>query len=356
MPDRSAVLAILKNRLGIPEPPEIRPLAGDASNRSYYRLVFEKGGRFDSLILMELAEPEAFKKSEEAASQSAAPVLELPFVNILRHLARSNVAVPVLHYYDTKAGLLFLEDLGDETLENAARSADEDGIRDYYRRAIDELLKIQGPVTRNRDSRCVAFGRAFDVPLLMWEFDHFLEYGIETRQGRQIKSADRKRIRSGFLKISEELATEPKVFTHRDFHSRNLMVHRGNIRVLDFQDALLGPVVYDPASLLRDSYADLTEKMVDELIEYYRVGGAREMPGDQNPSDFRRRFDFMSLQRNLKAAGRFVYIDVVKKKNHLLPYLPRTLENVRRNLERYPELKNLARDLKPYVVEWSGNT
>ncbi|HUK56763.1 MAG TPA: phosphotransferase [Nitrospiria bacterium] len=357
MPDRETVLTILKTKLGHDTASNfaINALPGDASNRSYYRLRYTNRGRPDTMILMELAEPEAFKKSEEAVSASTIRIDEIPYINILRHLARSDIAVPKLFYYDSKAGLLFLEDLGDQTLEKELNARTAEEIQQYYRLAIDELLKIQGPATRDHDRNCMAFARAFDVPLLMWEFDHFLEYGIEARTGTSIHPGDRETMRGEFLKISETLAKEPRFITHRDYHSRNLMVHRDRIRLLDFQDALMGPSVYDLASLLRDSYAVLPERMLDDLIDYYleqRPKWIGEGPEKQDWKLFRKRFDLMSIQRNLKAAGRFVYIDVVKKKAHLLPYIPQTLAYVRHNLNRYEELKTLKDVLQPYVVEF----
>jgi len=270
MLDREIVFTLLKTKLcDAASDLSITALQGDASNRAYYRLHYTNRDRPATLILMELAEPEAFKESEEAVSAPMVRTDELPYINILRHLAQSDIAVPKLYFYDPRAGLLFLEDLGDQTLENELKALTAEEIRRYYRLAIDELLKIQGPATRHRDPNCIAFGRAFDVPLLMWEFDHFLEYGVEARSGVSIKPGDRDTIRGAFLKISETLAMEPRVLTHRDYHSRNLMVHRDRIWLLDFQDALMGPRVYDLASLLRDSYAVLPEPMVEELINYY---------------------------------------------------------------------------------------
>jgi len=356
MLDRELVFSLLKSKLcDAASNISITALQGDASNRAYYRLHYTDRDRPATMILMELAEPEAFKKSEEAVSASTIRTDELPYVNILRHLTQSHIAVPKLYFYDPRAGLLFLEDLGDQTLENKLKALPAEEMRRYYRLAVDELLKIQGPATRDRDPNCIAFGRAFDVPLLMWEFDHFLEYGIEARTGVTIKPGDRDKIRGAFLKISEALAMEPRVLTHRDYHSRNLMVHRSRIWLLDFQDALMGPSVYDLASLLRDSYAVLPEPTVEELIDYY----LEQQPAWINTGSkkqermlFRKQFDLMSVQRNLKAAGRFVYIDIVKKKGHLLPYIPQTLRNVWRNLNRYEELKVLRDVLQPYVVEF----
>jgi aminoglycoside/choline kinase family phosphotransferase len=246
-----------------------------------------------------------------------------------------------------------LEDLGDATLEVVLRDQTIEAWGQFYRRAIDELLSIQIRESKKQDGRCIAFGRAFDVPLLMWEFDHFLEYGIEARHGKAIPEPDRSRIRVLFQEISERLAKEPRCLTHRDYHSRNLVVQGDRIRVLDFQDALMGPYQYDLASLLRDSYVTLPEGLVDSLIDYYlnRREALEGVPIDHDY--FREIFDLMSIQRNLKAAGRFVYIDRVKHNPLFLPYVAPTLGYVKRNLSRYPALESLGQLLRPFVEEFN---
>ena len=224
-------------------------------------------------------------------------------------------------------------------------------VQRLYERAVDELVRIQTEGTRKRNSKCIVFGRAFDVPLLMWEFDHFLEYGIPHCAGRAIFPFDRKDIRTEFRKIAVTLARLPKIFTHRDYHSRNLMVHKRKIRVLDFQDALLGAHIYDLASLLRDSYTRLDESLVDSLLAYYRDRMKGCLGRGDSAQSFRRLFDLMSIQRNLKAVGRFAYIDKVKKNPRFLTYIPQTLGYVRLNLSRYPELSRIANTLGPYLEE-----
>src|SRR2546426_1071579 len=158
----------------------LAPLAGDASNRRYFRLTLA-GGPPHSLMLMQLASPEAFKQSEEAVSGAAPTVTELPFVNILSHLAKADVPVPALYYYDQPAGLLYLEDVGDVNLVQASQEATSPDTPALYRDAVDLLVRLHLKATFPSDPACLAFGRAFDVPLLMWEFDHFIEYGVEKR-------------------------------------------------------------------------------------------------------------------------------------------------------------------------------
>ncbi len=335
------------------------PLRGDASNRRYYRLELKKGP-MASLILMQLADPEGFKVAEEAVSGAAGNIRELPFLNILRPLAGSGIPVPACHFYDEAAGLLYLEDFGDVTLFQACRRNGESAVRTYYPVAIDTLVRIHLRLTARGADDCQAFSRSFDAPLLLWEFEHFLEYGIWARRDKQPMCADDERvIREGFSFIAEWLAGQPRVFTHRDYHSRNLMVDGERLGVLDFQDALLGPATYDLASLLRDSYVALDESFVDEMIDRYVAGMCAGLEPDgrerlllMDRAAFRRLFDFTSIQRNLKAAGRFVYIDRVKGNPGFLADIPRTLGYVRRNLEKYPELEPLLLRLTPYIPEW----
>jgi len=194
----------------------------------------------------------------------------------------------------------------------------------------------------------------------MWEFEHFLEYGIWVSQGKKPMCAEHEKdIRDAFIAIAKFLANQPMVFTHRDYHSRNLMIDGDRLGVIDFQDALMGPTTYDLASLLRDSYVSLDETFVEAMINRYCQGMCSELDKETQErmlltdrSAFRRLFDFTSIQRNLKAAGRFVYIDQVKGNPKFLADIPRTLGYVRQNLEAYPELESLRAALTPYVPDW----
>ena len=308
---------------------------------------------------MKLADPEAFKASEEAVSDNVTGIRELPFINVLKHLRAVDISVPALQYYDESAGLLFLEDFGDVTLAQACQGASSSRIEQLYRQAIDMLIQLHVKASVPTESPCFAISRSFDVPLYLWEFDHFLEYGVVARLGKPMCSEDYVPVQEEFQKIAAWLAEQPMVFTHRDFHSRNLMVDRERLGVIDFQDALLGPATYDLASLLRDSYIALDESMIDMLLIYYREQIRLALPSSQymamhldDAETFRRLFDFTSIQRNLKAAGRFVYIDRVKGNPNFLTSIPRTLQNVYANLTRYPQLHRLLKHLSPYIPEW----
>jgi len=350
-PDHTRVAVAVHERLPFPATfKKLTPLAGDASNRRYFRIEL-RDSKPRSLILMQLAEPEAFKQSEEAVSGASHQIAELPFLNVLSHLAKAGVSVPALYHYDQEAGLLYLEDFGDLTLSDACREASPEILEAHYRQAVDMLARMQVKATSPADPNCVAFHRSFDVPLLMWEFDHFIEYGIEARQGKPMEEADRTAMRDEFRKISELLAGQPRVFVHRDYHSRNLMVDGRRLGIIDFQDALMGPATYDLASLLRDAYIALDEALIDRLIDRFLDRLEVERQLWSNREAFRRLFDFTSIQRNLKAAGRFVYIDRVKGNPKFLTDIPRTLGYVKRNLHKYPELFTLRKLMSAYVPE-----
>lgn len=349
-PDRSRIEKTVATILPFHgEVSELAQLAGDASNRRYFRITLK--GTPSSLIVMQLADPEGFKKSEEAVSGVPAQITELPFTNVLTHLQHTGVTVPQLHHYDREAGLLYLEDFGDLTLAEACRHADRAALESLYRQAIDQLVLLQVKGTQPPEPRCIAFHRRFDVPLLMWEFDHFLEYGITARLDRPMAPADDAEIRAGFQRIAELLAGQPEVFVHRDYHSRNLMVDGSRIGIIDFQDALMGSATYDLASLLKDAYIELDDAVVDGLIEHFLDGLDFHGRGWEDRTAFRRLFDLTSIQRNLKAAGRFVYIDRVKHNPKFLADIPRVLGYVKRNLSKYPELATLRQHLAPYVAE-----
>jgi aminoglycoside/choline kinase family phosphotransferase len=148
--------------------------------------------------------------------------------------------------------------------------------------------------------------------------------------------------------VTDRLTAMPQVLVHRDFQSRNLMVHDDALRLLDFQDALMGPLPYDLVALLRDSYVSLSPLLIDELIEYYLSLRRTGIRG----ADFLVMFDLMTIQRKLKDAGRFVYIDRVKGNASFLRHIPNSLLYVREAFERQKEQEELFHLLKRYVPEW----
>jgi len=188
---------------------------------------------------------------------------------------------------------------------------------------------------------------AFDVAKLSWELGFFVEHFLVGHRRIRLGPSERVELESSFASLCEEIASWPRVLCHRDYHSRNLMWHRDRLHWIDFQDARLGPAHYDLASLLRDSYVDLEEDMVEDLLEEFR----REAVPDESPTEFVRRFDLISVQRNLKALGTFGFMATVRGALLYLDFVPRTLERVRRNLTRHPELEGIGRILARHIPE-----
>ncbi|MEW5767079.1 MAG: phosphotransferase [bacterium] len=291
-----------------------------------------------SLVLMKVFEPEAGKT----------------FLNVQDYLYRCQVPVPKLYGYHLEKGLIFMEDLGDDTLElevkNISGSSPSSLIK-YYHQAIDCLLDMQLKTTLNRDPGCLAFSLAFDVDKFMFEFDFFIQNVILKHKAKKIRPKDEKEIKKQFLSIASRLSEEPRYFTHRDYHSRNLLIFQDKIRMVDFQDARMGLCQYDLASLLRDSYVVLDNNLRADLINYYLDGkeGLEGRPVDRDK--FKEIFDYTCLQRNLKAAGSFTYLTYEKNKPNFLQYLPDTFTYVKENLFQHPELTTLHQLLSEYVEE-----
>jgi aminoglycoside/choline kinase family phosphotransferase len=244
-------------------------------------------------------------------------------------------------------GVLALQDLGDVTLQAHLGFAPPQQHAALYRQAVGLIETLQ---RRGRDLASGAYlpyGIAFDVSRLMWELDFFVKHFLEAYRGAAIPTAERDALRQELAVIAAALAAEPRVLCHRDYHSRNLMLHEHILYMIDFQDARLGPDTYDLVSLLRDSYIDLPDGTVDELIAYFLARAGRT---DQEPA-FRDRFDLMALQRNLKALGTFGFQTTARGNTVYIQYIPRTLTYVRDNLHRHPRFARLAGILSTYLPE-----
>ncbi len=318
----------------------VHKLNGDASSRSYYRVETQER----SYVVM--AMPVGARAPEEVTS-GAAPA-ELPFVNVQRYLDRVGVRVPHIVRYEEERGLMLLEDLGDLTLAAALATRSREEL---YGQAVDLLARLRARTTREPDSSCVAFTRAFDRDLYRWELDHFYIWGLVVRSGRQPSTPERQVLDSAFEHLSAALDTLPRGFTHRDYQSRNLMIRGGELVVLDFQDALLGPTQYDLVALLRDSYVELERPFVEKMVARYcaALEGYGIDPGDLN--EFLRVFDLVTLQRKLKDGGRFVFIDRVKKNPSFLPSAPPSFRYVKEALASLTGFDDFREVLARYVPE-----
>jgi N-acetylmuramate 1-kinase len=326
---RQRIDQYLHERALSPGQVRVVPLTGDASDRRYFRVIPPQGG---SIVL--------------ALHPQAIDLASLPFANIARLFQKVPLPVPSIVGCSEPLGILALQDLGDVTLQahlGAATSAEHAAL---YREAVALIERLQRRGAELASSDYVAYGIRFDVEKLTWELNFFVRHYLEAYRGATLSDRDRSALAEEWAAIAGELSSEPRVLCHRDYHSRNLMFHEGSLHIIDFQDARMGPDTYDLASLLRDSYVDISDADLDDLIGHFIA-----LKGTPDAGEFRRRFDLMSLQRNLKALGTFGYQTTTRGNPVYIQYMPRTLNYVRTNLHRYPRFTRLRELLVHYVEE-----
>lgn len=325
-----------------------QPLAGDASSRSYVRLALAGGSAPMTVVAMVFGTDRAPLGSDEITGD-VAPT-ELPFVNVARWLAREGFPVPAIHWGDD--ALLLLEDVGDTTLWAAASAASARTV-ELFGAAVELLVRLQVAGARRPDPRCYAFAQRFEDRLARWELQHFVEHGIETRHGRPLPAPERAAILAALEPLTAPFAAPDLVFAHRDFMAWNLHVQEDptRLRLIDFQDALLGPDAYDLAALLTDrTTATLVGAATEAaLLERFRI--ARAAAGMPVAGDLADRYRRCALQRALKVIGRFHFLELVKGKPGYLAYLPAVYAVGRRMLRELPELAEARRRIAPHVPE-----
>ena len=316
---------------------KVLPLTGDASDRRYYRVLVRNE---PSQVL--------------ALHTGTIDFDNLPFVNVARLLARMPVPVPRILAHSNELGIIALQDLGDVTLQAHLGAASQKQHAALYRQAVSFIEVLQRRGRELESPEYLPYGIAFDVEKLMWELQFFTKHFLEGYRGAALTEATREALSREYATIVEELAAEPRVLCHRDYHSRNLMLHNESLHIIDFQDARMGPDTYDLVSLLRDSYVDFTDQQVEDLIAFFvALRGAYMGRIDTAPDreEFMRRFDTMALQRNLKALGTFGFQTLNRGNTVYIQYIPRTLNFVRRNLAKYPRFSRIRELLAEHLEE-----
>jgi N-acetylmuramate 1-kinase len=292
---------------------EIAPASADASFRRYFRVTRDK----DSYIVMD-APPD----KEDSA----------PFLKVARILAGMNLNVPIVLARDMGRGFLLLSDLGSrQYLDELPKTQAADRL---YADALVSLRTMQGA-----DPAISRDLPRYDRPLLMREMELMPEWFLQHHLGLGIQPCERAMLNALFESLALAAAGQPAVFVHRDYHSRNLLVTaRDNPGILDFQDAVWGPVTYDLVSLLKDCYiAWPTQRVRDWVLEYREklLENGFELHAD--PAEFIRWFDLMGLQRHIKVLGIFARLFYRDGKPQYLKDLPRVLDYVRETASRYAE-------------------
>jgi aminoglycoside/choline kinase family phosphotransferase len=310
---------------------KVVPLTGDASDRKYFRVVLRDR---PSLVL--------------AAHAGPIDYAALPFVQIADLMARIPLPIPGLLHHSDALGIIGQEDLGDLTLQAHLGAADGAERAARYREAVAILATLQQRGAELASPAYPPYGIAFDVEKLTWELEFFVRHFLIAYRGATPSEAERAALREEWAALVEELAGEPRVLCHRDYHSRNLMLHDGRLYVIDFQDARMGPDTYDLVSLLRDSYVDVPCTLAGDLVDHFLALTGR---GPAHRDEFERRMDVMGLQRNLKALGTFGFQTTSRANPVYLQYVPRTVRAVRAALDRRQPRFGRLRELLAGLVE-----
>ena len=312
-----------------PSETKTRELAGDASDRRYVRVTSANGNSRVLLVHGAPIDPDS-----------------LPFLNVDRLLQRVPIPRPAVLGHEADLGVLVLEDLGDVTLEDHLHHASDAERTARYTEAIELIVRLQRRGHDLTSPEFVPFGLAFDEQKLTAELDFFVRHFLMAHRDVPLTATDRADLAAEFDRLAGVLAAEPRVLCHRDYHSRNLMLHDRRLYVIDFQDARMGPDNYDLVSLLRDSYVSLDRSFVAQMIESYLTRS-----GASDTATFVERFDQMSVQRHLKALGTFGYQTAVLGRHRYRDAIPRTLGYIREVLETRPWFERLRALLAAHLTE-----
>lgn len=313
-----AWLATLAPQLGIASD-TLRPASSDASFRRYFRVDTDKG----TAIVMD-----------------APPTHEncRPFVEIGERLNSAGLNVPRVLAQDLEQGFLLLTDLGTHTYFQAlTEGVDHQRLHRLYRPALHALVRMQ-------QASCDGLPR-YDAARLHEELGVFREWYVEKHCGATLTLREEETLATLLAALVADNAAQPLVLVHRDYHSPNLMVppeDGGEPGIIDFQDAVAGPITYDIASLVTDArYTWEEPDQLDWAIRYWEAARAAGLPVDEDFAVFHRAYEWMSLQRNLRILGVFVRLSMRDGKHHYLDHLPRVQNYVRQVASRYGALRPL---------------
>jgi N-acetylmuramate 1-kinase len=293
----------------------LEPASEDASFRRYFRVSTERG----TVIVMDAPPPQ-----EDCA----------PFVRVARLFGEAGVHVPTVIAQDLESGFLLLSDLGQRTYLNELSN---ETAHSLYTDAIDALIRIQG------SSRPGTLPE-YDKALLQRELKLFPEWYIARHLDITLRVEQQQALETNFARIMERNLGEGKVYVHRDYHSRNLMISDPNPGILDFQDAVYGPISYDLVSLLKDAYISWDEEQVlDWCVRYWEKARKASLPVPNDFGAFYQDFEWMGVQRHLKVLGIFARLWHRDGKNGYLKDLPLVMSYLRKTCSRYGELGLLSR-------------
>lgn len=295
----------------------LTPASADASFRRYFRVSFADGS--PSRIVMD-----APPSHEDCA----------PWLHVEQLLRGAGVHVPEVFAADLAQGFLLLSDLGSTTYLSVL---DGENAGALYGEAVDALVRIQ---QASRPGELPPY----DAALLQRELDLFPEWYVGKHLGKSLSDKQQHVLDDVFAKLLANNLAQSSVYVHRDYHSRNLMVTIPNPGIIDFQDAVYGPITYDLVSLFRDAYIQWEEDQeLDWVIRYWEKARKAGLPVHANFDDFYKDYEWMGAQRQLKVLGIFARLCHRDGKDGYLKDMPRVMSYLRRTCERYGDLRALAR-------------
>ncbi|MBU6484028.1 MAG: phosphotransferase [Betaproteobacteria bacterium] len=321
-PRQDALCHWLDSTLRLPDF-AIAPASSDASFRRYFRVSLaapcERAQGEATLIAMDAPPPQ-----EDCR----------PFVHVAKLLGAAGVHAPRVLAFDLERGFLLLTDLGSTTYASALDDASAHAL---YLDAFDALVRWQS-ATREDELP------PYDEALLRRELMLFLDWYVARHVGRTPAPSERATLDAAFAALIANALSQPRVYVHRDYHSRNLMLCTPNPGVLDFQDAVLGPITYDLVSLLRDAYIEWSEEReLDWAIRYWERARKARLPVAADFTQFWRDYEWMGVQRQLKVLGIFARLKHRDGKDRYVNDMPRVLRYLRRACARYREFAALSR-------------
>lgn len=307
------------------------PVSGDASFRRYFRVMGAAAGQNTTspFIVMD-APPE----HEDC----------VPFVTIARHWHSQDVAVPKVVEQDLAQGFLILEDFGDNLLLD---TVDDSNADELYQAALDELVTIQ-KIKQDPTQPLPPY----DSALLDREMSLFPDWLLTEKLGLTLDNSERALLDTTFAILKESALAQPTVTVHRDYHSRNLLVRADSDRpgVIDFQDAVTGPITYDLVSLLKDCYVCWPPEQVAQWKESFRRQTREAGLHNADQDTFDQWFELMGMQRHLKAAGIFARLAIRDGKANFLNDVPRTVCYLVKASGRQPALRHFHEWLTDRVL------
>ncbi len=298
----------------------LEPASSDASFRRYFRL---QAGAGTAVVM------DAPPAQEDCG----------PFIHVTGLLAQAGLSVPAILAANLPEGFLLLSDLGRDTFYQAVQAGlDDTRLQAMYRGALGALVRMQLADTNGL--------QAFDAARLLDELSVFPQWYAQQHCNAVLTDAEQAMLRDTFAMLVADNVSQPNVLVHRDFHSPNLMV--GSVDeapgIIDYQDALIGPITYDIASLVMDARTTWEEpQQLDWAIRYWEAARAQGLPVSHDFADFHRAYEWMGLQRNLRILGVFARLSHRDGKHHYLDHIPRVSAYVRQVATRYGVFRPLVR-------------